>query len=143
MLTNLGFKQPERKSDSGVGQHAESFDLLTLQALARTLWMSGAYAAFENMVVMIYIFGAHVPLFLYGCAPDTFEQSCTQRLPVMSCCSIKVSLSWCCVLRACYKQIVFCRGSEEADLSWKKWSVWLVSCVFPLLRVTPPGTALL
>ena len=32
--------------------------------------MSGAYAAFENMVVMIYIFGAHVPLFLYGYAPQ-------------------------------------------------------------------------
>ena len=22
-----------------------------------------------------------------------------------------------------------CRGSEEADLRWKKWSVWLVSTV--------------
>ncbi|CAL5227660.1 g10667 [Coccomyxa viridis] len=60
------------------------------EALARTLWMSGAYAAFENMVVMIYIFGAHVPLFLYG-------------------------------------------GSEEADLSWKKWSVWLAHTLLFLL----------
>ena len=43
--------------------------LWNLQALARTLWMSGAYAAFENMVAMVYVFGAHVPLFLYGCGP--------------------------------------------------------------------------
>ena len=25
------------------------------------------------------------------------------------------------------ERTVGCRGSEEADLSWKKWSVWLVS----------------
>ncbi len=37
-----------------------------MQALIRTLWMSGAYAAFETVVASIYIFGAHVPLFLYG-----------------------------------------------------------------------------
>ncbi|CAK0752156.1 hypothetical protein CVIRNUC_002124 [Coccomyxa viridis] len=35
------------------------------EALVRTLWMSGAYAAFENLVSMGYIFGARVPLFLF------------------------------------------------------------------------------
>lgn len=39
-----------------------------MQALVRTLWMSGAYAGFENVVAMLYIFGAHVPLFLCACA---------------------------------------------------------------------------
>ncbi len=97
-----------------------------LQALARTLWMSGAYAAFENMVVMIYIFGAHVPLFLYGCAPGSLAQSNPRRL--CHCC-MSFRLSVCCVRRLFFQQIVSCRGSEEADLSWKKWSVWLVSAV--------------
>ena len=36
-----------------------------LQALVRTLWMSGAYAAFENIVSMSYVFVARVPLFLF------------------------------------------------------------------------------
>jgi hypothetical protein len=36
------------------------------QALVRTLWMSGAYAAFETVVAAAYVFSAHVPLFLYG-----------------------------------------------------------------------------
>ena len=40
-----------------------------MQALVRTLWMSGAYAGVENLVAIIYIFGAHVPLFVYGCGP--------------------------------------------------------------------------
>ncbi|EIE24097.1 hypothetical protein COCSUDRAFT_23261 [Coccomyxa subellipsoidea C-169] len=40
------------------------------EALIRTLWMSGAYAAFETVVASIYIFGAHVPLFLYGGSPE-------------------------------------------------------------------------
>lgn len=38
-----------------------------MQALIRTLWISGAYASFETLVASIYIFVAHVPLFLYGC----------------------------------------------------------------------------
>ena len=40
-----------------------------LQALVRTLWMSGAYAAFENIVSLSFIFGARVPLFLFWSAP--------------------------------------------------------------------------
>ena len=39
-----------------------------LQALVRTLWMSGAYAALENLLSIGYIFGARVPLFMFWCA---------------------------------------------------------------------------
>ena len=52
-----------------------------MQALVRTLWMSGAYAAFENMVAIISIFGVHVPLFMYGCAPAR----CPTYLPMAPC----------------------------------------------------------
>ena len=48
--------------------------VIGLQALVRTLWMSGAYAAFENLVSMGYIFGARVPLFLFWCAPAVLSR---------------------------------------------------------------------
>ena len=37
-----------------------------VQALLRTLAISGAYAAFETLLGVLYIFGFHVPLFLYA-----------------------------------------------------------------------------
>ena len=43
-----------------------------MQALIRTLWLSGGYAAFETFVAAVYIFGAHVPLFLYGSAAPRY-----------------------------------------------------------------------
>ncbi|CAL8462360.1 g1893 [Coccomyxa elongata] len=43
------------------------------EALIRTLWISGAYAAFETLVASMYIFVAHVPLFLYGGSPEAPE----------------------------------------------------------------------
>ena len=39
---------------------------MVVQALIRTLWLSGSYAALEMLVAAVYIFGAHIPLFLYG-----------------------------------------------------------------------------
>ena len=52
-----------------MGSLKEKHAVIGLQALVRTLWMSGAYAAFENIVSMGYVFGARVPLFLFWCAP--------------------------------------------------------------------------
>lgn len=36
------------------------------QALLRTLAISGAYAAFETLLAVLYIYSFHVPLFLYA-----------------------------------------------------------------------------
>ena len=36
------------------------------QALIRTLWLSGSYAALETLAAAVYIFGVRIPLFLYG-----------------------------------------------------------------------------
>ena len=38
------------------------------QALVRTLYVSGAFAAADTLLKVAIIFGMHVPLFLYGCA---------------------------------------------------------------------------
>jgi hypothetical protein len=38
------------------------------QALVRTLYVSGIFAAADTLLKVIIIFGMHVPLFLYGCA---------------------------------------------------------------------------
>ena len=57
-----------------VGSLSEKDAVSGLQALVRTLWMSGAYAAFENLVSMGYIFGARVPLFLFWCAPAVLSR---------------------------------------------------------------------
>ena len=40
--------------------------LLHVQALLRTLCFSGAVAGAETIVTALYIFPAHIPLFLYG-----------------------------------------------------------------------------
>jgi len=40
------------------------------QALMRTLWGSGAFAAFDTFIKALYIFAFHVPLYLYGCGPS-------------------------------------------------------------------------
>lgn len=53
-------------------QPVRACHLARMQALIRTLWLSGGYAAFETFVAAVYIFGAHVPLFLYGCAAQTW-----------------------------------------------------------------------
>lgn len=57
-----------------MGSLKEKDAVIGLQALVRTLWMSGAYAAFENLVSMGYIFGAQVPLFLFWCAPAVLSR---------------------------------------------------------------------
>ncbi|KAK9808438.1 hypothetical protein WJX73_005892 [Symbiochloris irregularis] len=40
------------------------------EALLRTLAISGAYAAFETLLAVLYIYGFHVPLFLYAGSDD-------------------------------------------------------------------------
>ena len=38
----------------------------TLQALVRTLYVSGVVAMADTLLKIFYIYGLHVPLFLYG-----------------------------------------------------------------------------
>ena len=45
---------------------------LRLQALVRTLYISGAFAAADTLLKIIIVFGMHIPLFLYGCALLSF-----------------------------------------------------------------------
>ena len=38
-----------------------------VQALTRTLWGSGGFAAVDTLIKALYIFAFHVPLYLFGC----------------------------------------------------------------------------
>ncbi len=43
--------------------------LRCLQALVRTLYVSGVFAAADTLIKIVFVFGMHIPLFLYGCGP--------------------------------------------------------------------------
>ena len=44
------------------------------QALMRTLWGSGGFAAFDTLIKALYIFAFHVPLYLYGCGASAQQE---------------------------------------------------------------------
>ena len=58
---------------SSAGAHLITLFYFWVQALTRTLWLSGGLAALDALLKVLYIFVFHVPLFLYGCGQHTLD----------------------------------------------------------------------
>jgi Predicted membrane protein len=88
----------------------------------RTLYVSGAFAAADTLLKTVFIFGMHVPLFLYGCA-------CCRSMPwlrlELASATVPMVL---CVVDVKRGSVCDCSGDEATtgDLSWAKWSYWLL-----------------
>lgn len=69
-----------------------NFSNLHLQALVRTLYVSGIFAAADTLIKIIFVFGLHIPLFLYGYVHSVHEMMYLQELSQWLSCNLHVVL---------------------------------------------------
>ena len=101
---------PQAATQRSIEVHCAFDPWPPLQALLQSVILSGAVAAAETLVAAALVFGAGVPLFLYGCV---------LALPLSSHgSSTSTHVRHCC-----------CRGSGDdpaGDMRWGKWGFWLL-----------------